>query len=335
MQLPTDESFRQLLCDLGNRIRDAVVEARSTGSNRALSAVARVSAADTIYEIDRFGEEAIFAWLEKHWPSEQPVRLVMEGLEEGEPCVFPSRTTSPARWVLILDPIDGTRGIMYDKRSAWSLAGLARVEGDKDPTLADIHIAAMTEIPTTKQWRADQISCVSGNGLVCQSRDLIRQQTLPLELHPSQASDFAHSFSSLVKFFPAGRTLTAQIEELLWERLLPLKQGDSPMIFDDQYISTGGQFYELLCGHDRLCGDLRPAIHAVLELENDLVCHPYDACVWPLLKEGGVVFEEPMGGFPDAPLDTTSPVCWIAYANPMLARQARPVLQKILREILG
>jgi hypothetical protein len=52
------------------------------------------------------------------------------------------------------------------------------------------------------------------------------------------------------------------------------------------------------------------------------------------LKKAGVVFEHPLGGFPDAPLDTETGVAWIAYANETLAAKARPVLQKILREFL-
>ena len=32
-------------------------------------------------------------------------------------------------------------------------------------------------------------------------------------------------------------------------------------VFDDQYISTGGQFYEMIAGHDRFIADLRPAFY--------------------------------------------------------------------------
>ena len=32
-------------------------------------------------------------------------------------------------------------------------------------------------------------------------------------------------------------------------------------VFDDQYISTGGQFYELIVGHDRFNADLRPLFY--------------------------------------------------------------------------
>jgi hypothetical protein len=53
-----------------------------------------------------------------------------------------------------------------------------------------------------------------------------------------------------------------------------------------------------------------------------------------LLQKTGVIYEHPFGGFPDAPMDTESGVPWIAYANTTLAEQARPVLNKILKQFL-
>ena len=41
------------------------------------------------------------------------------------------------------------------------------------------------------------------------------------------------------------------------------------------------------------------------------------------------------GGFPDAPLDTTSGIAWVAYANSTLADLARPVLRRILLQTLS
>ena len=64
----------------------------------------------------------------------------------------------------------------------------------------------------------------------------------------------------MAKFFPEGRALTAQIEEQLWDELIGLGRDASPTIFDDQYICSGGSFYELLAGHDRMIGDLRPLV---------------------------------------------------------------------------
>lgn len=330
MASDVSERLRVLLCRLGDAIRDAVVHGRASKDATALAAVAAQSSADTIYEMDRLTEAAILEWFDNHWPSDQPVEVVMEGIEEAASPCFPQGTHRDlTRWKCILDPIDGTRGIMYDKRSAWALAGLAPQLGE-GTSLSDITIAAMTELPTTKQWRADQISCVVGRGLRLEAVNALNGSRAPLELAPSKAHDFRHGFASLAKFFPEGRTLTAQLEEELWDELIGLGSTASPTVFDDQYISTGGQFYELLAGHDRMVGDIRPIVHARLELETSLACHPYDLCVWPVLAEAGVIFEEPRGGFPDAPLDTTTPVAWVGFANSALADLARPVLHRLI-----
>lgn len=328
----TPEIFRELLCDLGIFIRDRLIAGRQ--ANGDLSAVAAQTAADTIYAIDRISEAAIVEWFESRWPMAEPVEVVMEGLDDGSLC-FPRGTTPDrTRWKCLLDPIDGTRGIMYDKRSAWALGGIAPQRGE-ETMLSGIFVAAMTELPTSKQWRADQVSAVRGQGLRTGSVNVLDGSASRLELQPSRAGDFRHGFSWMAKFFPEGRTLTAQIEERLWDELVGIGRDASPVVFDDQYISTGGAFYELLAGHDRLVGDLRPLVYARLELDSSLVCHPYDVCTAFLLEEAGVIYEHPLGGFPDAPLDTTSGISWVAYANPTLAEIARPVLQKVLTTFLA
>ncbi|MGB8465779.1 MAG: hypothetical protein WCE49_12590 [Terrimicrobiaceae bacterium] len=328
----TLEPLRQLLCSLGDAIRERIIEGRRSTSAETLSSVAFHSTADTIYEIDKFGEEAIRGWFDTRWPAAEPVEVVMEGLEE--PLCFPRETpASETKWKCLLDPIDGTRGIMYDKRSAWALSGIAPQRGEATK-LSDIVVAAMTELPTTKQWRANQVSAVRGEGLVAKAVNVLDATSLPLSLTPSNAVTFRHGFAWMAKFFPEGRALTAQIEEQLWDELVGIGRDASPTVFDDQYICSGGCFYELLSGHDRMVGDLRPLVLARLDLDSSLVCHPYDVVAALLLAESGVVYEHPLGGFPDAPLDTTSGIAWIAYANSTLANLARPVLQRILRQTL-
>jgi hypothetical protein len=325
------EKARGLLCALGDFVRDAVVAGRRHLETADLAQVARESVADTIYSIDTLSEEAIVHWFEAHWPREWPVELVAEGFDDPAMRLFPKGTAlEETRWRCVVDPIDGTRGIMYDKRPAWVLAGLAPQRG-QETRLPDIFVAAMTEIPTRKQWRADQVSAVRGRGLVAEGVDVHTGARQAVRLRPSQARDFRHGFASLVKFFPAGKTAVARLEEELWRSLYGRMEW--PVIFDDQYISTGGQFYELLAGHDRMNGDLRPMILKREGIGMSLVCHPYDVCTALLLAEAGIIFEKPGGGEVDTPLDLTSPVAWVAYANETLADVARPVLRRLVEEL--
>ena len=66
-------------------------------------------------------------------------------------------------WWIIVDPIDGTRGLMYQKRSAWVLTGVAPNRG-ADTSLRDIVLAVQTEIPLVKQHLSDQMWALKGEG---------------------------------------------------------------------------------------------------------------------------------------------------------------------------
>ena len=184
----------------------------------------------------------------------------------------------------------------------------------------------MTEIPTTRQWRADQLSATRGGGLQAQAIDVRTDfSKTEIELQASDAGDVRHAFGTISRFFPAGSTLLAQIEEALWDKLYGQDKQGTPLVFNDQYISTGGQFYEILAGHDRFIADLRPLVFRVLGIEETLSAHPYDVAASLLLEEAGCVIEQPDGSPLNCPLDTTSAVNWVAYANPDLAAHIRPV----------
>lgn len=329
------ETLRHLLCRLGDAIRDRVVAARAATSTEELAGVAEVTAADTIYRIDRISEEAIVAWFRAHWPATLPVEVVMEGLEGRGALTFPGGTAVEATaWKVIIDPIDGTRCIMYDKRAAWALAAVARQRG-AETHLGDIVAAAMTELPTSKQWRSDQVSAVRGagpTGVILEGVHVGTRVRVRLPLLPSRARDLRHGFASVVKFFPDGKELTARLEETLWRSLGADGEAGSPVVFDDQYTSTGGQLFELACGRDRVVADLRPLIFAKLGLSQSLTCHPYDICTAMVLQEAGGVVEAPDGSPLRAPLDTTTPVAWVGYANRELAELVRPKLHRALRE---
>jgi hypothetical protein len=145
-----------------------------------------------------------------------------------------------------------------------------------------------------------------------------------------------HGFASLVRFFPEGKELTATIEEALWRELYDdgSTTASVPPIFEDQYLSTGGQLYEILAGHDRMIGDLRPPVLASLGIVSSRVCHPYDICTELILREAGGIVESPLGRPLRAPLDTTSAVAWMGYANTTLAAQVRPVLRRLIEACL-
>ena len=300
----TPEGARRRLCELGDHLRDLVVGA----AGMEMHTVAGSTAADTIYAIDAVTEDALVGWFERHWPD---VELVSEGLDER---VLIGGATPT--WTVIVDTIDGTRGLMYDKRPAWSLAAAAPYGG----RLPDLVAAAMTELPTTKQTLVDQCSGTRGAPAVVGERlDLASGARRPLAVRPSTATDLEHGFGGFAKFFPAGKPALAALESELFERL------GARHVFDDQYLSSGGQLHELLTGRDRFVADLRPLVAPTA-----LACHPYDVCTSMLLALAGGVVTDPWGGVLDVPLDTTSAVAWVGYANHALADRIGPVLAEVL-----
>ncbi|MBA4137353.1 MAG: inositol monophosphatase [Opitutus sp.] len=325
------ERVRRLLCQLQDSIRESVRAARRGGLAR-MGRVAAVTASDTIYGVDKISEETVLAWLEQHWPRRWPIELVMEGLDEHGAVTFPRGTPVAAtKWKLILDPIDGTRGLMFDKRSAWSLAALAPQRGTRNTT-ADLFVAAMTELPTSKSGFADQLSAVRRRGMRAERLDLRTGGRKKFRPPPSRATSVAHGFASFAKFFPEGKAWLAAREEALWRELgLSGASGGQP-VFDDQYLTTGGQLYELIMGHDRFIADLRPVAFERLKIARGaaLACHPYDICTALIAEEAGCVVRTLEGKSLRAPLDTTSPVAWVGYANRSLARRIGPVLRRVM-----
>lgn len=196
-----NESLRLKLCDLQKHMLRAILEARNEHSTDQLASISEQTAADVIYAIDTIADQALHQWFSTNWPHEHPVQIIMEGIEDDEVCTYPSGT--PVKDTVlkcIIDPIDGTREIMYDKRSAWILTGLAPQRFESN-SLQDIQIAAMTEIPTSRQWRADQISASRGEGLQCQALDVRNDYTATTTiLHPSDATDVRHAFGTIIRF---------------------------------------------------------------------------------------------------------------------------------------
>jgi hypothetical protein len=333
----TRERLRVLLCEMQAAIQRDVITARDQSTFEDRSRIEAVTEADTVYQIDRVSEEAIVAWFEAHWPADLPVRVVMEGVTDEARLVFPPDTSPDAAlYTCIIDPIDGTRGLMYDKRSAWILAGVAPSRGGV-PTLEDIEVAAMTELPVEKQRRADRLSAVQGcgpEGVHVERVDLDTGSRASFTPRPSRAGDLHHGHVGFSRFFTAGKSLLAEIEEALHTRLYGSDRLAELAIFEDQYICSGGQLYELCMGRDRMIVDLRPLAHRALDLAGAMDCHPYDLCTMLILRELGGVVTSPTGSPLDIPLDTTSSVAWVGYANPELAAHVAPMLGEVLDEYL-
>ncbi len=313
-------------------LRDVLVRSRTQAN---LHAVDRISTADTIYAIDSLVEpllESFCEELSKHIP----LILIAEGLQnengvEGSK-TFPQGTREEdARIHLIVDPIDGTRGLMYDKRSAWALAGVAPNKGPHT-RLRDIEVSVMTELPTSKLGYADVLWAIKGRGAHGERVDLRSGQSQSLPLQPSSAGTINHGFAMISNFFPGTKVLASELMEQLVQELIGPLDVFKATVFEDQYISTGGQFYELIVGHDRFNADLRPLFYRLQNQPEGMCCHPYDCAASLIAEESGVIITDGLGHPLDGPLDVTTGISWAGYANPDLRRSIEPFLTGFLQE---
>ena len=144
-------------------IRDEVVAACERQSIEELSAVVGDDAGDTLFAVDRLSEPVLLARFEE-LARDWPCLLVAEGLGQDGRRVLPEGAReADAEIVVIVDPIDGTRGLMVQKRPAWVLTGVAPYRGGGE-TLADIELAVQTEIPLVKQHLSDTMWAIAGGG---------------------------------------------------------------------------------------------------------------------------------------------------------------------------
>jgi hypothetical protein len=313
---------------LHRRIRRDVVDACERAAVTALSGVAREVEGDTIYAIDRIAEHQLVEEVDRMATRDAPIVLVAEGLPGGEVVVPSGADRRAARWVIIVDPIDGTRGLMYQKRPGWILTGVAA--GPLPRTLADIELAVQTEIPLVKQYLSDEVWAVRGQGVSALRFNRLTGETVPLELRPSTATTIAHGFAMISRFFPGNRAQLAEIDDEVVESVLGPPRPGKAQLFEDQYISTGGQLYELMAGHDRFVADLRPLFERTRPGGAALCCHPYDLCTELIGRELGVSVTDAHGRPLSAPLDVTSDVSWIGYANRALRDLIEPHLRRAL-----
>jgi fructose-1,6-bisphosphatase/inositol monophosphatase family enzyme len=320
------------IVELHDRIRSSVVAACEAQTSDAMSAVAHDDVGDTIYAVDKVSEETLIEGLSA-FAEDEPLVLIAEGLPP-EGLVLPvGASERDCRWRLLVDPIDGTRGLMYQKRSAWILTGVAPNLG-ADTRLRDIVLAVQTEIPLVKQHLADQLWAIRGEGIGARRFNRITGASDEIVFRPSNADTVAHGFATVARFFPGARDILAAIDdEIMMEAGGPVVAGKA-ICFEDQYISTGGQLYELMVGHDRFIADLRPLLKDVLTergLPHPLCCHPYDLCTVLIAEELGLCVTDAAGHQINPPLDLETDVAWVAYANERLRARVEPALRAALK----
>ena len=259
-------------------------------------------------------------------------------VSEGIGCkTYKKGDFSSAKITIIVDPIDGTREIMYDKRSAWVLTGI--IMNSNNNTLKDIDVAIQTEIPPTKQKYFSYLYAIRKQGAFeeiwnADDFDMVRK---PRKISASKSTVLQDGFVSFVNFFPGSKAEIAEITELFFENSIGRVGENNALVFDDQYISTGGQIYLLATGKYRMIVDIRSLLEKYMASKNKalgLCAHPYDLCTFLLCQEAGGVISRVSGDKFDISLNTDINVDWIGFSNQELFDKYQGLLWDIIKKYL-
>jgi hypothetical protein len=226
---------------------------------------------------------------------------------------------------------------MVGKRSAFLLAGAAPNRGPVT-RLSDVAAAVMVEIPTDRALFSDALWAVKGQGARGFSRNLVDGSKTGLKISPTREKTLRGGFGQISRFFHPGKEILASLEEELVETLYPGQKDGEIAAFEDQYICSGGQLYELLTGKDRFTADLRQSLYSKFRREGKRTgheCHPYDLAAHLVGKEAGVELTDAAGAPLDAPLDTSSGVDWVGYANAAIRCEVELVLLRLIQKHLS
>lgn len=315
-------------------IRDEIIAACESTAVEKLAEIVHEASEDTIYAIDRISEKQLIDFFEKEIAPQTTIILIAEGIADGQMVLPAGASEDAAEYRIIMDPIDGTRGLMYQKRSAWILTGIAPNQ-HKDTNLQDIVFAMQTEIPLVKQHLSDMVWAFKGKGVKAEQFNRITGTYGSLEVRPSQAETIADGYAMISRFFPGARDILAEVDEEIIQNTLGKGEPGKALCFEDQYVCTGGQLYELINGHDRFVADLRPLMAKILTQRGAPLmhcCHPYDICTELIARELGVNITDSSGNPLRHKLTLNDQVTWVGYANEKIRAQVEPHLQNALRK---
>jgi len=336
------DAWPERLEELGRRVRLAARAAmRSTLEREGPGAASRPvgqGAGDATFELDRVTERAVEEWL-MEVARDGPLSLLTE--DAGWRHVGPNAHTGASGPVTLdgfdhggpriaIDPVDGTRHLMADLRSAWTVIGLAG-PGAVVPRLSDVCWGFVGELPDSRAraWRS--LTAQRGGGCRSTLRELDGDTLLEESLLRANTDDRVdHGYFPFFAFHPDMREEVARLAADFFARLEDREGAELSHCYDDQYISSGGQLALTALGTYRMVVEARAHL-AERRGRPTQVCKPYDVCGAVLCaREAGCVVLGLNGEQLDVELDVSSPVCFAAFANESTRRRAWPHLEAAL-----
>ncbi len=302
------------------RVGRLLERARRAGRPDLADSPGAWGAGDLSYALDDVADEPLAAFAAA-LGARHPVTLVTEA--PGEVCAGAGAAGPPLRG--LIDPVDGTRSLMHDMRSAWALTALAP---DKGPAtrLSDALVAVQTELPTTTAGVYHVLSAVRGGGATLARHDVRSGAELERRaLHAPEGLRLDNGYLCFTRFLAVERPLVAALEADFLARAIAAHRLDPRLLYDDQYLCSAGQLFLVGTGRYRMLADLRGWLHRTRGLDN-FCAKPYDLAALLVWQEAGVpVLDEEFAPL-DAPMDTESRLSVIAFANEELKALLLPHL---------
>ncbi|HVS19343.1 MAG TPA: hypothetical protein VMT18_12130 [Planctomycetota bacterium] len=323
---------------LAGAVRDAARAALRDDHLEQRTRAVRSGVGDVTYGLDERCEAAVEAWFEAS-ARERPLSVLTEDTGWRHRGPGPRGALAPAVELadadhggprLALDPVDGTRGLMHDLRSAWTVVSLAS-PGRGEPRLAELVHGSLWELPDSRAARYRVLAAERDGPCRFEERALDGAgATRRSALATDDDARCDRGFFPFFRYEPAWRPELARIEARFFERLEALEGAELRHVFDDQYICNAGQLALLALGTYRMIADLRAEL-AARRGAHTTTSKPYDVAGAILVaRAAGCVVEAPDGSPLDFALDCTTPVAFVGWANRATAARLGPHLHAVL-----
>ena len=328
------------LIALSDRLRDAtrgaLCAAIDAGKLERMGRPVGHGAGDTTFGLDVPAERELGEWLEEN-ARRGPLSVLSE--DAGWRHLGPGKRGRPVELGgfdhggprISVDPIDGTRVLMTDLRSAWSVIGLAGPGADV-PRLAEVEIGVLSEIPDTRAGSFRRLAASRGAGCTLEMRTIgDRELRKPRRITTGTDDRADHGFFPFFRYAADQRPALAAIEAAFFARLASKERAEVRACYDDQYTSNGGQLALLALGSYRMIADLR-AWESSRRHRAGITSKPYDVAGAVLCaREAGSVVEAADGGELDFPLDAETPVSFVGWVNAATRKRLRKHLDAAMR----
>jgi fructose-1,6-bisphosphatase/inositol monophosphatase family enzyme len=312
----------EALCDrIRTGTREALLEALRADALSRVMHSARRGVGDITFGLDLPSEELIDGWLREEarhaplsvltedsgWRHFGPApdgcgSVELPGFDHGGPRIA-------------FDPVDGTRNLMVDLRSAWTVVSFAG-PGSSQPRFGDLVAGITSEIPASRarSWR--RLCAQRGAGTRLEEHELESAERIDARaLVADGDTRVDNGYFPFFRYEPALRPSLAALEAAFFARVEEHEGADLRCVYDDQYISNAGQLVLLALGAYRMVVDAR-ALVARRAGRVTTTSKPYDlAGALICAQEAGARVTRADGTALEFPIDAETPLDMIGYAN--------------------